>query len=534
MIKFNKYFSTRQTAQSKPIPGTNQKGNNAGGFAWAVDNWTQLERFLILGTEGGTFYVREQKLTVDNAQAVLACIEADGPRVVRTIVEISQAGRAPKNDPALFALAMCAGLGDDATRKAALEALPQVARIGTHLFHFMGYVEAFRGWGRGLRRAIGRWYTEKGADKLAFQAVKYQQRDGWSHRDALRLAHPVAPTESHNQVFHWITQGWDAVPTEPLSDDKAHRLLWGFEQAKRAQSAAEIVKLIDRYNLPWEAIPTAWQKEPAVWQALLPHMGLTALIRNLGRLTHLGVIAPGNRHAKAVVARLGNRNGLRKARIHPIAILSALMTYKNGRGVRGKLTWEPVTAVIDALDAAFYKSFDHVVPTGKRIVTALDVSSSMGVGSIAGVPGLTPRVGSAAMSLVTAATESDTIYTAFSNKMVSLNISPRQRLDDVVRSVSQLPFGGTDCALPMLWALENRVKADAFIIYTDSETWFGKTHPVQALRRYREKTGIPAKLIVVGMVSNRFSIADPTDGGMLDVVGFNTAVPGLMADFVRE
>ncbi len=58
-------------------------------------------------------------------------------------------------------------------------------------------------------------------------------------------------------------------------------------------------------------------------------------------------------------------------------------------------------------------------------------------------------------------------------------------------------------------------------------------HPVQALRTYREKTGIAAKLVVVGLVSNGFSIADPEDPGMLDVVGFDTAAPALIADFIR-
>ena len=33
------------------------------------------------------------------------------------------------------------------------------------------------------------------------------------------------------------------------------------------------------------------------------------------------------------------------------------------------------------------------------------------------------------------------------------------------------------------------------------------------------------------MVSNGFSIADPDDGGMLDVVGFDSAAPALIADF---
>ena len=140
---------------------------------------------------------------------------------------------------------------------------------------------------------------------------------------------------------------------------------------------------------------------------------------------------------------------------------------------------------------------------------------------------------SAAMALVTAAVEPQVNFVAFAHEMKRIAISPRQRLDDVVNVVSNLSFGGTDCALPMIWAQKNGVKADAFIIYTDSETWANpKMHPVQALQEYRRRTGIPAKLIVVGMTSNGFSIADPNDAGMLDCAGFDISVPQLISDFV--
>lgn len=533
-MQYNKHFNVRQTTQSQPIPGTSQIANSAGGFAWQIDNWAQLERFLILGSEGGTFYASERPLTIDNANAVLACLEENGERVVAQVVEISQSGRAPKNDPALFVLAVAAGLGDDATRRAALQALPQVARIGTHLFNFMGYVEGFRGWGRGLRRAVGRWYTDMDAGKLAYQTIKYQKRNGWSHRDALRLAHPVAPTETHDRIFNWVTQGWETMRETPVTEAKADQLLWAFEQAKRAGTAQQIVDLITTHKLPWEAIPTEWLAERDVWAALLPNMGLTALIRNLGRLSAIKLLTHGSVQAKLVVERLSDAQALKRARIHPIAVLSALKTYERGQGLRGSLKWHPVARVVNALDRAFYATFEHVEPTGKRIILSLDVSGSMGWGEIAGVPGLTPRVGSTAMALVTAATETEHTITAFSHEMVPVSISPRQRLDDALRITQKIPMGGTDCALPMLWALENKVQADAFVIYTDSETWSGKIHPAQALDRYRQETGIPAKLIVVGMVANHFTIARPEDGGMLDVVGFNTAVPNLMADFMRK
>ena len=165
MLDFTKHVSTRLrrliTPQDEPIPGTTQLPNSAGGYAWAIDKWARLDRFLILGTEGGTYYIAEREITKENASAVRECIAEDGARVVRRVVEISASGRAPKNDPALFVLAMAAGLGDDATRAAALAALPDVARTGTHLFHWLQFVKAFRGWGRGVRNAVARWYTAK-------------------------------------------------------------------------------------------------------------------------------------------------------------------------------------------------------------------------------------------------------------------------------------------------------------------------------------------------------------------------------------
>jgi 60 kDa SS-A/Ro ribonucleoprotein len=207
MQHFLKHYSLKNTKQTEPIPGTNQLQNNAGGFAWEVDDWQRLDRFLLLGTEGGTYYVREAKLTVENAEAVRRCIQEDGIRVVNRIVEISESGRAPKNDPALFSLALCCSLGDPDTKHQAYAALPKVARIGTHLFHFLHYSQGFRGWGRALRRAIASWYNEKDVEALAFQMIKYQQRDGWSHRDALRLAHPNPASPSHNVLYHWVPRG---------------------------------------------------------------------------------------------------------------------------------------------------------------------------------------------------------------------------------------------------------------------------------------------------------------------------------------
>jgi 60 kDa SS-A/Ro ribonucleoprotein len=529
-MKYAKIFNTRQTSQMQPIPGAGQVQNSAGGYAWAVDDWTSLRRFLVLGTEGGSYYAAEQKLTVENAEAVRRCILADGVRVVREIVEISDTGRAPKNDPALFALAMCAGLGDPVTRRAALEALPKVARIGTHLFHFADYVAGFRGWGRGLRQAIGNWYDRMPTDRLADQVIKYRQRDGWSHRDLLRLAHPKTSDVVRNAIYKWTVDGWDWVGEEPHPDDVL-RTLWAFERAQRATTPTEAARLVRDYNLPMEAVPTD-KRSREVWEAQLPHAGLTFLFRNLGNLSKAGVLCEGAHETiRYVTGRLTDAQALRRGRIHPIQALSALTIYKQGHGARGDGSWDVVKDVVDALDQAFYLAFGSVQPAGKRWVLALDVSGSMSCGQIAGVPGLTPRVGSAAMAMVTYKVEPTVSVVAFQDRIRPIDISRGKRLDDVVQSISNLPFGATDCAQPMLWALKEKVRADTFVIYTDSETWAGSIHPAQALRDYRQKTGIAARLVVVGMVANKFTIADPNDAGMMDVVGFDTSAPEVIRQF---
>ena len=527
-MKYTRHVSTRATPQWEPIPGTSQVPNSAGGYAFPVDDWVRLDRFLILGSEGGSYYAGERALTRDNAGAVLRCVEEDGPRAVARIREVSHSGRAPRNDPAVFALAMAAKLGDEPTRKAAFAALGDVARTSTHLFQFAEALQAFGGWGRATTRAVAGWYQRDNVGELTYQAVKYRQREGWTHADLLRLSHPKPPSEPHRDLYAWIVDG-----IVPAGDD-ALRQVRGFEQLQRETDAARAARLIGEYRLPWETVPTELRSSPEIWAALLDGMPLTAMIRNLATMTRIGLVAPLSEAARKVVAELADRDRIRRARVHPLSILAALKTYEQGHGERGKHTWTPVQQVVDALNEAFYLAFDNVEATNQRWLLGVDVSGSMSGGAVGGVAGMTPRVAAAAMTLVTAATEPQHVIMSFQDRFVPLGISPRERLDDVVRKTGGLPFGRTDCALPMLYATERNIPVDVFVVYTDSETWYGQVHPVQALRQYRQKTGIAAKLIVVAFVANGFSIADPSDGGMLDVVGFDTAVPELIRDFAAN
>ena len=549
-------LNATETPQSLPIPCRDMVANNAGGFVFKLDEWKQLDRFLILGSEGGTFYVSEKKLTAENANKVLLLLQKDGLKVVAKTVEMLTSGRAPKPDTAIFVLALAAAKGDDATRKAALAAVPSALKTGTQLLKFVDTVNGLRGWGRGLKKAIQLWFKERKAETLALQLVKYKQREGWSMKDVLRLAKPVPADDVQGKLFGWTAKrdnaAWAKAPVAP--GDKALDFVWAAEQASGLKLVAEnadtaeakailaeanqasvkkLVDLIVTYRLPREALPTEALNRAEVWEALLQEMPMTAMIRNLGTMSKIGLLKPLSDAEKLVAGRLTDAARLRGAKVHPIQVLSALRTYSSGRGVRSAATWTVSNKIVESLDEAFELSFGAVEPAGTRHLLGLDVSGSMSGGEIAGVPGLSPSAATAALAVVAARTEPWTAIMGFADSFRNLGITARDRVDVAAKKVAGLSFGGTDASLPMTWALENKIQVDTFVVLTDSETWAGKIQPVQALEKYRQATGIGARLIVVGMTSTGFTIADPNDAGMLDVVGFDGATPAFMAKFAK-
>ena len=520
--KYGEHFSTLATPQSESIPGERQVLNSAGGYVYALDPWQRLDRFLIMGSEGGTYYVGERKLTIDNARSILELIHQDGIRVCTRTVEISHSGRAPSNDPALFVLAMAAGQGDKDTRRYALRHLHKVARTGTHLFTFLDYVKAFRGRGRLLHEALQFWYRRLPIRDLSHQLVKYQSRGGWSHRKVLRLCRPQPQDEAQSRAFGW------AVDRTKIPNTADLEYIEGYMRALEATTEREWVRLIKQYRLTHEMLPKDALTHASVWGALLPHMPLRATIWNLGRMTALGLLKPLSVITDDVCRRITDAEYIARSRLHPIVYAIALRTYAKGVGMRSE--WSPVATITDALDAGFYASFGTIEPMGGNTLLALDVSGSMGAQS--GVQSLTCAEVAAVMAMATARTEKSYQIMGFSHELKDLGITSSQRLDDVLATTSDMTFGRTDCGLPARYARVYELHADQILIYTDNETWSGPIHPKQELAEYRKR--VPqAKQVVVGITSTGFTIADPADPLSLDVVGFDASAPAVISDFCR-
>jgi len=145
MMALNKQHPTRLTRlvtpQAERNPGTRLVVRTPNTPVWPANEWERFDRFLIYGTERGTYFIRKRKLSMEQATNARARIVEDGPRAVRRIVELSVAGRVMTNETCLFALAMCVAFGNEAARTMALDAVPEVARMPGEAEAFARYLQ---------------------------------------------------------------------------------------------------------------------------------------------------------------------------------------------------------------------------------------------------------------------------------------------------------------------------------------------------------------------------------------------------------
>lgn len=562
-------FNPNVTPQNEPIAGATMVANRAGGYVFPVGRWEALRRFLTIGIAGGTFYAREREMAKESYQLILECLKEDTFKTLELIGECSDKGLALKNDYALYALAV-ATLAESTSadgRRAAFNLLPKVARTGTHLFQFVAYREGLGGgWGELMCKTIARYYKETPLDALAFQVTKYQQRDGWSHRDLLRLSRAgvkpkmveaMATTEvefnnTRAELLRWIVDGSEGrseLETKkhgkrsarpPVNMDSLPRIVQGFELAKRwgleNATPSKMVALVHEYGLSREMIPTQYLDKPEVQEALLEKMPVHALVRNLGNFTKSGLLTPTSTASREVIQKLGKWDHLRKSRVHPFALFIALNTYKGGigRAGRGGSSWVAVPRIIDALDDAMYACVQNLPQSGKGIVIGIDGSGSMEHQIVQDL-GISVRAAAVVMALFTLKAEHGARVIGFSDDAKAVPISPKQRVDDAIATFEKyINATRTDCSLPIRYArAANWKDVAAFVTYTDNETWAGPIHPHQALREYRKYSGIEAKHVAVAMTATSYSIADETDAGSLNVVGFSADAAKVIGDFIQ-
>ena len=344
--------------QTTPLPG--QVKNSADGYSHLVTDKDAIRRLLVFGTNSPTYYANASTLSAKGAAFCIKMIEeGKGQDILNILVSVHNSGAAPKMTTTFSILGMLTRCIDDKVRSSAL------AYIGSKGLRTLSQVYMWwkchtasgdgKGAGRGVRRALTNLIgpnSYPSSKSLAYQIVKYAQREGVSIKDILAMVHP--PTSKmtkkggttnridwplgHQIVITYAVSNFKkatkgagfsvvleryckcdipmdslmAMPDEEFHgyitslpadfDDDAKEVLhylWAIEKVKIGDDVDETCSIISKFNLPREIIPTPLLNEKKVWFSLLIgdtrdsdikiKMPITALIRNLGKMAWLGM-----------------------------------------------------------------------------------------------------------------------------------------------------------------------------------------------------------------------------------------------------
>lgn len=307
-MRIGKTTGTKKATVRTPRPLAPAANTPNPGAGAEFGPWQLLDRYLLLGTEGGTFYVEDAGPQHATNLETLSLVS--GQEVVARIVAIAAAGTSARPEALATALAVCASAPDLETRQAALAALAEVCRTGPQIYTFAEEAARRRGWGRALRRAVADWYAAADPTDVLIQALKHPAGSGWTHRDLLRVSHPKPPTDDHRRLFRWLVDG--TVPDDAPMIDAAVRLA--------TAEPDEAVRLFEESMVPWECLPERLVQDPRVMAALVRQMPISVLIERASDLEPTAL--------EAAVESLSNEALVRRSRVHPVAVASAAQRAK--------------------------------------------------------------------------------------------------------------------------------------------------------------------------------------------------------------
>jgi 60 kDa SS-A/Ro ribonucleoprotein len=494
--------------------------NHCGGPCTFINRQERFQRFLILGSES-SYYCPSATLKGETIECINELCEQElgADIMILTILKLDKERRVPKHSHILFAMAAMCNHSEEMRRRVYEELLIPCCRTISHLFEFFSYINHIS-WGRHAKKWLNQWLTRFTPREFAYQVTKYRNRKGFKPADLLRLLHPVE-TGSRNNVYKYCLDQWEFDE----DDLELSTYLANVDIARYSTLLEDVIPAVLKHQLTWEHIgQQQLLKEPSLWEIfLISHMPFQAVLKNICRMLECGV------RQDYIIHYLTNTELMEKTKMHPIQFLLALHMVAHSPDLA-----KENHRLVMHLERCFTDAFQFVTPSQARLLVGVDVSASMDGSTCVGARSLTAREAACAFAMVLKRTEPYVKIMAFSDTLVPFQITEEDRLTNIIEKARQIPFGGTDCSLPIQYAIENKLIVDAFVVITDNETNYGRVHPKVLLERYRSSINPMAKMVVLSTASTNVSIADPTTNYMLDIAGFDASVFDVMRDFLTS
>lgn len=527
---------------NRPLDRDDLIKNDAGGWGFELSPREKLSRFIAVGDVNGTYYVDYEanlSRSFDNIKNHFLSSEAEMLFFLSEVKRSLEEGFAMRINTTLFSLAvLCSNQNKfPAIKKQALALIPTL-RTPTQLFYFLKTLKSFSGWNRSLRRAVASWYTqhEYSVGDLIYKVLKYRQREGYTHADVIKLCHLKSSVKRFNNLIKYVLlSNKSNVSLEELSKILDQEPSLKAFSILSTCSDEQLVEIVEKHKFSWEMIPTDRLNNQKVLKAILPNLQPVALMRNLNRYAYNDITTQAvSNEVDYICSVFTDKEKMKMANIHPIILANNIKTYSQGTGNLGNKTWTANSKILEAMEDAYYNSFDYLPKINKKILVAVDESGSMNSSCSNTCLLMSTVAKMIAVTLMRQCSKIDSI--AFTserniNDLQNLKLNKHSSLIDILKSPSN--GGGTDCSLPIRFMLEKKLKYDAVVIITDSETWAekGNERHYSLLHKYRASVNKDIKVIEIGLDEN-FSIQPPEDKNCYRINGFDANVMNYVSDII--
>jgi len=454
MAKFsNKYIQSNKQA---PVRTTGTRIlTHEGGLGYTPDLESKL--FLMAATfmAGENTFYESAEARESRFVALVRSVTASNPAFVAGLASYLR-NELKIRSAAIMLAAEYVAAGGESGRKV----VDAVLQRGDEPAEMIGYWHSRHGRNikmaikRGVADAAIRLYNERSA--LRYDGVGR----GIRMADVIELTHPKPRDAKQSALFKWLLDHRhhnDAVADPSVLP----KLAAAAEQAvipaedRRAVLATAGPDALAKAGTSWEKL-SGWLPggmDAKAWEAVIPSMGVMALIRNLRNFDEQGVGRPA---VKTVINRISDADEVRKARLFPYQVWAA---YKNAPSDNWK------RALGDTLELTTQN-----IPKLDRTLVLVDMSGSMQSG-VSNRSKMTRIEVAAVMAAVTAhrSTNADIAIFGATNKMVHsrMGASVLGTVKDLVGMIGEV--GHATYGHTAIRDNYNRKRHDRVVMFTDDQ-----------------------------------------------------------------
>ncbi|KAJ8927403.1 hypothetical protein NQ314_020183 [Rhamnusium bicolor] len=462
----------------------------------------------------------------------------------------------------LYSILACALNSEAITDKIKPEITATVLKIcksDEEFFDFIKYITTLRQkkckFSTSVGKTVRQFYNRKTALDLVHSYAKYKGYHSWTHKDLIKLGHVNTKATLKGVVVSYILKK-EIIEYEPATE--AQQLLDTLKKAELLRRTSDhilAVSIIPDMKATINQVEPCLRKSAEVWNAVLPNMSLSEVLRSLPKLYKLGFLKRDtptqiliNGFLTNAEKNKGKRNSsdrsmysyekLRKRKLDPKFVEHLEKDMKlTDEEIRKKYPAEAkCPIIINNLQKCMTVACSNVQPLGKRYMVTIDVTDKRDIGCLhnKNITGLEAAV---AFTMALLKVEKNVTVAVYKDRDIVVG-----QFYEHVQKLRQHNSLFLTPSASIVWASTQKKHIDIFynfIHHKEYHVTIPINHrdkiikPAVALERYRKKLNLPnTKLISFCMSSPHLTFANGSQN-LLDVAGLDTGVPKAVEAFCR-